>query len=87
MYTKLRERRNISNVSAEEMAKLLGLKTKGAYYKKENGFVKITLDEASIIANYFNCTIEEVFFENKVSKIDTQLCIDIENMSTVPKII
>ncbi len=81
MYSKLRDKRNLQNVSADEMAMLLGLKTKSAYYKKENGDVKISISEAIIIAKHLNCTLEELFFDCGVSEKDTQLRIDIENMS------
>lgn len=67
MYTNLKEIRVKKNVTAEQMAKLLGLKTKAAYYKKEAGKVKFSIDEAKAISEYFNVSIEKIFFEQIVS--------------------
>lgn len=67
MYTELRNIRSTKNISSEEMAEVIGLKTRGAYYKKETGAVKFSLDEARLIAIYLNKTIEEIFFSNDVS--------------------
>lgn len=70
MYKKLKEMRQQENVSGEELAKVLGI-TKATYSKKENGLVKFSLDEAKLISDRFKRKIEDIFFENKVSKIDT----------------
>jgi DNA-binding XRE family transcriptional regulator len=43
------------------MASILGLKTSSAYYKKENGSINFSLEEAGKIAKYFNIAIEDVF--------------------------
>lgn len=67
MFEKLRELRNSKNISAEDMAAVLGLETKAAYYKKEAGNVKFTLSEAKKIADYFKLPIEEIFFTIEVS--------------------
>lgn len=72
MYDNLRTIRKNLNVSAEEMAELLGLKTKGAYYKKENGDSKISIEEAKIIAVKLGKSIEEIFFTNMVSIMETK---------------
>lgn len=71
MYENLRKIRNKKNVSAFEMKNLLGLKTVAAYYKKETGSVKLTLDEAKIISERLDMKIEDIFFENEVSNMDT----------------
>ena len=52
------------------MAKKLGI-TKATYSKKERGKIIITLQEAQKIALLFESTIEDIFFENKVSLSDT----------------
>lgn len=70
MFENLRAIRNKNGVSAEIIAKLLGLETKAAYYKKETGDVKFTLPEAKKIADYFNMPIEEIFFNSEVSQKD-----------------
>ncbi|NBI07218.1 helix-turn-helix transcriptional regulator [Senegalia massiliensis] len=71
MYSKLRSIRNDRKVSASEMKKILGLKTEAAYYKKESGMVKFSLIEAKIVSEKFNIPIEELFFEEEVSKNET----------------
>jgi putative transcriptional regulator len=67
MYNNLRNIRNNNSISAEKMCKLLGLKTKAAYYKKENGNVNFTLSEAKKISEFLKMTIDEIFFESKCS--------------------
>lgn len=66
MYIKLREFRLKNNVSWSKLAELLGV-NKSTYYKKENGVVKFTVEEAYKIASYLNISIEELFFDSKVS--------------------
>ncbi|BES66087.1 hypothetical protein SANA_25260 [Gottschalkiaceae bacterium SANA] len=68
MYERLRVLRKQEGVSAKELAELLDLKTKASYYKKESGAIKFSIEEARKIASYFNKSIEEIFFERKVSK-------------------
>ena len=70
MFDKLRKIRQKSNIKAKELAEKLGLKTEGAYYKKETGSVPFTLTEGKIIADVFNLPIEEIFFENELSSQD-----------------
>lgn len=70
MFDKLRKIRQKSNIKAKELAEKLGLKTEGAYYKKETGSVPFTLKEGKIIADVFNLPIEEIFFENELSSQD-----------------
>lgn len=74
MFEKLRKIRQEKNVKAKEIAEKLGLKTEGAYYKKETGSVTFTLEEGKIIADMFNMPIEEIFFENKLSCRDNKKC-------------
>ncbi len=71
MHEKLRFIRNKSKVPAKEMADLLNLKTEAAYYKKESGHIKFSLSEAKKISEKFGMPIEEIFFDNEVSLMDT----------------
>lgn len=71
MYEKLRRIRNKLNISAREMADLLNLKTENAYYKKENGNIKFSLEEAKLVANRIGRPIEEIFYAHEVSMTDT----------------
>jgi len=64
MYEKLKNIRIEKGVSALEMAKLIGLKTASAYYKKENGTINFSIAEANIIAKFFNMTVDEIFFKD-----------------------
>jgi DNA-binding XRE family transcriptional regulator len=53
-------------MTLSDMSKLIGLKTPSAYYKKENGDVPFSLEEAKIIAEKFNKPLE-IFFNNNLS--------------------
>jgi len=70
-YTKLRKIRNERNISAREMADLLGLKTEAAYYKKESGAIRFSIEEAKKIAQKLDMQIDEIFFADEVSCGDT----------------
>ena len=61
MYEKLRETRKREGIRVRAIADALGLKTVPAYFKKETGMVKITVEEALILAQLFNTTVEELF--------------------------
>lgn len=67
VFEKLRSLRAENGTSARMMADLLGLETEAAYYKKENGTVKITLIEGKKIADFFGLPIEVVFFGDELS--------------------
>lgn len=66
-FEKLRSMRTSKNVSGEQMAEVLGLKTQAAYYKKEAGTVKFSLDDAKKISEFFHLPIEEIFFADELS--------------------
>lgn len=68
MFEQLRRIRNEKAVTAKKMSELLGLETEAAYYKKETGTVKFSLQEAKAIADYFHQPIEEIFFASELSK-------------------
>lgn len=63
---KLKAYRTFNKIRQEDMAKVLdiGLNT---YNCKENGKTNFTLDEAKIIADFFNTTIEDIFFSYEVN--------------------
>jgi len=63
MYKNLRVLRNNNSVSVEKLCEILGLATKAAYYKKENGNVKFTLVEAKKISDFFKISIDDIFFK------------------------
>lgn len=64
MFERLRKIRQEKNIKAKEIAEKLGLKTEGAYYKKETGSVPFTLVEGKIIADIFKMPIEDIFFKD-----------------------
>lgn len=67
MFEKLRKLRQEKNIKARELAEKMGLKTEGAYYKKETGNVPFTLEEGKIIADALEMPIEEIFFTSELS--------------------
>ena len=67
MFEKLREIRKQKGVSAKDISEKIGLKTEGAYYKKEAGNVPFTLEEGKIISDMVGLPIEEIFFTNELS--------------------
>jgi transcriptional regulator with XRE-family HTH domain len=67
VFEKLRKIRRAKNINVKEISDKLGLKTEGAYYKKETGSVPFTLEEGKIIADIFDMPIEEIFFADELS--------------------
>lgn len=54
----LKDLRKKNGETQIEIARLLGLKTASAYSKKENGKVPISLEEAKILSNHFNKSVD-----------------------------
>jgi transcriptional regulator with XRE-family HTH domain len=67
VFENLRKIRQERNIKAKEIAEKLGLKTEGAYYKKETGSVPFTLTEGKIVSEIIGLPIEEIFFTNELS--------------------
>ena len=67
MFEKLRKIRQEKNIKAKDIAEKLGLKTEGAYYKKETGTVPFTLQEGKIVSEIIGLPIEEIFFKEEIS--------------------
>ena len=61
MYQILRDTRKLQDVAVIDIAKKLGLKTTGTYYKKEQGNVPITIEEAKIISKMLHTSIDKLF--------------------------
>lgn len=70
MLERLKTIRQSKGYTCSQMAKALGV-TKATYSKKERGKITITLQEAQIIATLFKSTIDDIFFDNKVSFKET----------------
>lgn len=72
MFERLRRIRQEKNIKAKEIADKIGLKTEGAYYKKETGTVPFTLEEGKVISEMLNMPIEEIFFKDELSCKDNK---------------
>lgn len=68
--SRLKELREGAGLKQEEMAVIIGTSLPN-YCKKENGEIKVSLIEAKTIADYYKKSIEDIFFNCEVSKIDT----------------
>jgi putative transcriptional regulator len=73
LYTKLKKIREENKYTQDDMANKLGYNSKSTYNMKEKGIRKITVEEAYQISKIFNKTIEEIFFDNSVVKMTTEL--------------
>lgn len=69
--SKVKELREQHNLKQEDMAAIIGV-SPANYSKKEAGNIRFSLMEARKIAQYFNLKIEDIFFQNDVSKIETK---------------
>lgn len=72
MFRRLRELRKMKGLTCEDMAAVLGLKTKAAYSKKERGKTKFSLKDARKIARLLDKSIDSIFFEDEVSFKDNK---------------
>lgn len=72
MFERLKSVRKNKGATCAEMANLLGLENKSAYSRKENGSIKFSLQEAKQIADFFDTTIEDIFFSDEVAQYATE---------------
>lgn len=72
-YNRLKGERIARGLTVEEMAKELGI-SKGAYSKKENGKIPITVEDFSKITKKLGIGPEKIyiFFTNNVSEMSTK---------------
>lgn len=68
---KLKSLRALKGLDQKNIAKILNISVT-SYSLKENGKKPFTLQEAKLLADLFNKTIDEIFFAAWVSKMDTQ---------------
>jgi putative transcriptional regulator len=54
--------RTSRNITANKLARELNLKTTNAYYKKENGQLRFSLQDARKLSKIFKMSIEDLFF-------------------------
>lgn len=69
---KVRAIRVDKNISLKTMAEVIGVETVATYQKKETGALRFNLLEAKKLASFFNTTIEELFFEEEDSEMESQ---------------
>jgi transcriptional regulator with XRE-family HTH domain len=64
----IRESRIKKEISTEEMSILLGYEGYQAYYYKERGIRKLSVEDIAKIAVVLDVPIEKLFFETKVTE-------------------
>lgn len=70
MSRQLKALRQLKGLTQNDVAKLLGLSLHG-YLNKENGKSQFTLNEAKKLADMFDVTVDDIFFNNKVINLIT----------------
>lgn len=71
MYEKLKQKREEKGYTIEDMAEVIN-KSPCNYFKKENGDVKFSVNEAIKISKFLKCKVESIFFENELSENEKQ---------------
>lgn len=66
MYEKLKELREKKGYTIEDMARVIS-KSAPNYYKKENGDVKFSVNEAIEISRFLKTKVEKIFFKEELS--------------------
>lgn len=66
MYEKLKELREKKKYTIDDMACVIG-KSAPNYYKKENGDVKFSVNEAILISKFLKTKVEKIFFTEELS--------------------
>lgn len=61
MYQILRNTRKLQDVPVIDIVRKLGFKTTGIYYKKEQGIVPITVEEAKILSKMLHTSMDKLF--------------------------
>jgi len=71
-YNRLKAERIAKGLTVQDMADELGI-TKGAYSKKENGKIAVTVEDFSLISNKLGISHEQIniFFSLNVSVLET----------------
>lgn len=65
-YQKVRRLRIEKEIPLKEIVNALGLETPQAYYKKELGMNRFSLEDAAVISKLFSMQIEEIFLSGDV---------------------
>lgn len=72
MFKKLKNMRKEQNVTIKHMAELLELKSPSSYWKKENGDVSFSLNEAKKLSIFLEKLLMRYFFSLKLSLKETR---------------
>lgn len=72
MYEILKETREQKGYTIEDMANVIK-KSPCNYFKKENGNVKFSVNEAIQISKFLKTKVEKIFFENNLSETETKI--------------
>ncbi|MCI8411971.1 MAG: helix-turn-helix transcriptional regulator [Clostridia bacterium] len=72
MYEKLRQIREEKGYTIEDMAVVIN-KSPCNYFKKENGDVKFSVNEAIQISKFLKRKVETIFFKNELSESEKEV--------------
>lgn len=70
--SKIRRLREDNNLTQAQMANYLGMSLAN-YGKKENNQIRFSINEAKKLSDFFGLSIEQIFFDDKVSKIERRV--------------
>lgn len=72
-YQKVRQIRIEKEIPLKEIISMLNLETPQAYYKKELGMIRFSLEDAAKISKLFGMQIEEIFLSNGVPETNEEV--------------
>ena len=70
--SKIRRLREDNNLTQAQMANYLGMSLAN-YGKKENNQIRFSINEAKKLSDFFGLSIEQIFFDDKFSKIERRV--------------
>lgn len=71
MYEELKKIREAKGYTIDEMAQVIN-KSPCNYFKKENGDVKFSVNEALMISKFLKCKVEKIFFKQDLSESENK---------------
>ena len=69
-YKKMKTLRIERGVPAQILTEVIGAETIATYYKKEKGMLRVSLEEAKKIADFYEMSIEEIFYAPKNAEME-----------------
>ena len=70
--SKIRRLIEDNNLTQAQMANYLGMSLAN-YGKKENNQIRFSINEAKKLSDFFGLSIEQIFFDDKFSKIERRV--------------